>query len=372
MNVLVLGGTGAIGIPLVRELAQMANVFVTTRRNISNQNNENKGIKYIVGNAKNLAFLRGLLSQKRWDAVIDFMIWGAEFEHIVPLMLDSTNQYVFISSARVYAQSEDLITENTPRLLDVSIDECYLKTNEYALAKAREENLLIKSGRKNYTIIRPSITYNNNRLQLGVLEKENWLYRAQHGRSIVFSKDIAGKLTTMTFGDDVAHGIASLIGKEDARGEAYHITHTKSLLWSDVLDIYLDVLEETLGHRPRVVMTEKSTNLKFKDRVYQVIYCRYFNRTFDNSKIAHYCEPLNFKSPKAGLSECLRQFIDAPKYGTIDWRIEAINDMASGERTPLKEIKKKSDKALYLAYRYKLTFLLPLFKAVNFGRRMIS
>ena len=40
--------------------------------------------------------------------------------------------------------------------------------------------------------------------QLGVLEKELWLYRALNGRTIVFSKDIAEKSTTLTYGYDVA------------------------------------------------------------------------------------------------------------------------------------------------------------------------
>lgn len=33
MDILVLGGTGAMGAPLVRQLAQEANVYVTIRRN---------------------------------------------------------------------------------------------------------------------------------------------------------------------------------------------------------------------------------------------------------------------------------------------------------------------------------------------------
>ena len=243
-NILVLGGTGAMGTPLVQQLAQENNVYVTSRRKRQLSNSSN--ITYIQGNAKDVKFLADVLSQRRWDSVVDFMVWGKEFEQVSSLMLKSTEQYVFISSARVYAQTESPITEYTPRLLDVCNDEEYLKTNEYALAKAREEDLLLKSGKKNFTIIRPTITYNKNRLQLGVLEKENWVYRVLHGRSIVFSKDIAKKITTMTYGEDMAKGIASLVGKEDARGEVFNITCPQSLLWSEVLDIYLNVFEEQL------------------------------------------------------------------------------------------------------------------------------
>lgn len=356
MNILVLGGTGTMGQPLVSQLASANDVYVTTRQDVVSS----EKITYIKGNAKDLAFLTLTLQTRHWDAIVDFMVWTSEFPTVLPLMLDNTDQYVFISSARVYAQSDEPITEDTPRLLDVSTDKAYLATNEYALAKAREEDLLFQSGRSNFTIVRPTITYNTKRLQLGVFEKEMWLYRALHGRSIVFSEDIADKVTTMTHGNDVATGIASLIGQKDALGEVFHITCPKSLLWREVLDIYLSVLEKHLGHRPRVVMTKKSTNLQFKERIYQVIYCRYFNRTFDNSKIAHYCDVNSFTSPQKGLAECLEQFLSKPRFKSIDWLTEAVNDRASKERTPLSEIPTATAKVYYIIYRYNLKFLLPL------------
>jgi hypothetical protein len=104
------------------------------------------------------------------------------FKERVNFLLDATSQYVFFSSSRVYADSEIPITEDSSRLLDVSQDKKFLSTDEYSLAKARQENILRKSKRKNWTIIRPYITYSENRLQLGILEKEEWLYRALQGR----------------------------------------------------------------------------------------------------------------------------------------------------------------------------------------------
>lgn len=53
-----------------------------------------------------------------------------------------------------------------------------LSIDEYAITKAHQENLLINSKNKNWTIIRPYITYSEQRLQLGTFEKEDWLYRA--------------------------------------------------------------------------------------------------------------------------------------------------------------------------------------------------
>lgn len=353
MNILVLGGTGAMGVPLVNSLSEANHVYVTTRRKHLSCGN----VHYIQGNATEKKFIEGTLSLLHWDAIIDFMVRSeAQLKEILPSLLNATDQYVFISSARVYAQSNIAITEDTPRLLDVCKDEEYLKTNEYALAKAREENLLENSGRKNWTIIRPSITYNTHRLQLGVLEIGNWLYRALHGRSIVFSKDISDKLTAMTFGNDVSFGIASIIGKTNALGETFHITYPKSLHWADVLNIYLKVLNQR-GINPKVVLTKKSTNLKFKARIYQVIYCRYFNRTFDNSKIAQFCDISKFTPPKEGLVECLNNFLDNPEFGYIDWALEATNDRVANEHTPLKEISSFSGKFDYICYRNGLGFI---------------
>lgn len=362
MKVLVLGGTGAMGIPLVDKLSENNTVYVTSR----GKKDSTKSVKYIQGNATNKEFVENILRMEYWDAVVDFMVRTTDnLKDLLPKFLENTRQYIFISSARVYSQTDGLITEQTPRLLDVCTDEEYLKTNEYALAKAREENLLLNSEKKNFTIIRPTITYNTQRLQLGVLEKESWLYRALRGRSIVFSEDISNKLTTMTFGYDVSMGIASIIGQENALGEAFHVTSPISLPWSEVLKVYKSVLEKHLGRTVPILMTEKSTNLKFKWRIYQVIYCRYFNRTFDNSKIGQFCDIAKFTEPQKGLAMCLENFLKEPNFGSIPWDIEAVNDRASGEFTPLKEIPTWDSKITYLCYRYKMTPLLSVVKILK-------
>ena len=93
-----------------------------------------------------MAFLENILNEK-YDAILDFMVYKPEeFRDRYIKSLENTSQYVFLSSARVYADSPDaLIEESSKRLLDISKDQEFLQTNEYSLAKAREENLLLKS-----------------------------------------------------------------------------------------------------------------------------------------------------------------------------------------------------------------------------------
>ena len=361
MNILILGGTGAMGTPLTSILAKSNKVWVTSRKDHVSIDS----IKYLKGNAKDLEFVKKITTEKRWDAIVDFMVRNySEHQQFLPVFLSGTKQYVFISSARVYAESKTPIKEDTPRLLEACADQDYLKTNEYGLAKAKEEDLLRSLGDKNYTIIRPSITYNDYRLQLGTMEKESWLYRAIHGRSIVFSRDLADKITTMTYGFNVAEGIASIIGQERALGETYHITSSKSLPWKDVLSIYVSVLEEKLGRKVPIVWTEKSTNFRLKHQYYRIIYSRYFDRTFDNSKISQYVDVDSFLSPSEGLRECLSRFLSNPRFSRPAWILEGINDRVAHEVTPLSEITGFKWKLLYLIYRYNFTLGIWFFETI--------
>jgi len=350
MKVLVLGGTGAIGKELVNLLsASGIETFVTSRKK-----RQDEGlVRYIQGNAHHVEFLREILSGNQWDVVVDFMVYTtASFKERRDLFLRATDQYVFISSARVYADSDSPITEKTCRLLDVSEDQLFLSTDEYSLAKARQEDVLRNSGLHNWTIIRPYITYNENRLQLGVFEKEEWLYRALHGRTIVFSRAIYTKKTTMTCGLDVARGILAIIGNPQSFGETFTITTKESHTWDYILSIYLDVLEEHLGYRPKVLLQSLDQFLACKSAKYQVIYDRLFNRQFDNSKIAPFFDTGSAVKTDTGLRACLEVFLDNPIFKTINWKTEAIKDRQSNELAPLKEIPGIKQKIKYLIYRY--------------------
>lgn len=353
MKILVLGGTGAMGAPVVQVLADRNNhIIVTTRQNKKSQD---KNIQFVQGDAHNLDFVRGLLD-KPYDAVIDFMIYTPdEFLVFSKLYMEKTQQYVFLSSARVYADSpEARITEETPRLLDVTKDERYLATNEYALAKAREENVLAASGFDNFTIIRPYITYNNNRLQLGIFEKEVWLQRALDGKKIVFSRNIASKYTTLTYGGDVALRIADLVGVNCALGKVYHITTEECIKWEDVLECYLDVLEQHTGKRPGVCWTEKSDPLLEKTNYYQIHCDREYNRRFSNEKIQTDSGELRaFVETRKGLEKCLTEFLGGErKFQFRDWKEEAVLDRISGDKSSLKEILGIKNKIKYVVYRY--------------------
>lgn len=349
MRILILGGTGAIGVPLVSLLANKHQLIVSTRT----KKEDKKNIKYIQGNAKEPAFLNSLLNEY-YDAIIDFMVYSSkELKERLPILLDNTNQYFFFSSSRCYANSDKPITEDSPRLVDVCMDPEYLSIDEYGMAKGREENLLRETGKINWTIIRPYITYNSNRIQLGVYEKENWLRRALEGKTIVFPKDIASKKTSLTYGPDVANAIIDLIGNKKAYGQAFHITINESYTWGEILEFYCIKIQEITGMKPIVKFVENSKGLMTVWNKWQIKYDRLYDRQFDNSKIESVRGKYKYKPTLIGLEECLREFISNPVWidGNINVKYEAWCDKQCGEWTPLREISGKRNKIQYIRHR---------------------
>lgn len=281
MRILLLGGSGAMGVHLARFLSDKGHFVDVTSRQYKDSKDSN--ICYLQGDAHDLDFIKNVLFSKQYDAIVDFMIYNTiEFLDRIDFLLNNCTHYVFLSTARVYADSKNPLMEDSPRLLDVSQDRQYLATDEYALTKARQENILNIRTQNNYTIIRPYITFSEIRLQLGVYEKESWLYRAMQKKSIIFFKDIAKHYTTLTYAKEVVRAMALIIGNKKTFRQTYHITSDKSMRWENILDIYKKVLLKELGFAK---IAFANLNDFFEKNNYQVIYDRLFDRKFDNSKI---------------------------------------------------------------------------------------
>lgn len=350
MQILVLGGTGAMGIPVVRYCSEKANVFVTSRK----PHEDLEKVHYIVGNAHSDDFMKNSVFCRHYDVIIDFMSYSTqEFEKHVDGLLGATDHYIFLSSGRVYADKQGPIMESDPRILDTCENEEYLQTDEYALFKARCENILDQRPEKGWTIIRPYITYNTQRLQLGVYEKENWLRRFMNGNTIVISEDILGKTTTLTFGDDVAFRIAKLAMTKDSIGQIYNVSNSRSMLWDELLQIYDDCLFDISGKRMKIKRIHDSLGLQTVWNKYQIIYDRLYSRQFDNSKQEAICGN-GYTDIKSGLMMCLEECMRKPEYAVhkISGAFEGWSDRIAGEYSPLYTIPGNKNKLKYLQHRF--------------------
>ena len=78
------------------------------------------------GDAHDSGFLEEVLKSRHWDALVDFLVYTSdEFRGRVDKLLESTNQYLFLSSSRVYANQYEKLVEESPRLLDVCKDQAF-------------------------------------------------------------------------------------------------------------------------------------------------------------------------------------------------------------------------------------------------------
>ena len=353
MKILILGGTGAIGRELVDIMSKKnADIYVTTRKNLKSSSN----IKYIRGNAHNIKLLEKIIKEYSFDSIIDFMVYDyKEFKNKIEFFLNNTKQYVFLSSARVYSDKDEFINEKTERLLDVCDDKQYLKTHEYALEKAREENLLLNNKKKNWTIIRPYITYNSNRLLLGSYGKEQWLYGLLKGREVVIQKKLLNKKTTLTYGKDVAKYISYLILNEKSYGEIFQIANNNSnTTWQDIIDIYkTELKKKNINMKVKIIEDEKFD--KFWPSYYVLKYDRYNNRVFNSNKLEQVLNKEILYTPiEDGIKECLSNFFDNVDKNKIELEstYTALADRITKSHTKLKEFSLMKEKIKYILARY--------------------
>lgn len=281
-RILVLGATGAMAVYLIPELLKKGYEVVGV--SLEDVTSDNENLTYIKANAFEMDFLKSQCEQK-YDAIVDFMIYNSVklFESYHKLFLDNTEHYIFFSTYRVYA-GETPITEDSLRILDMERPDDFVTRAEYSIYKAEEEDFLRGLPNKNYTIVRPAITYSKRRFQLTTLEANVLVYRMLNGKTVVLPEGAMKKQATMSWAGDVAKMLSALILNPEAYGETYTVSTAEHMTWEEVAKIY----EEIGGLKYITVDNETYLDIISKDNVYakqQLYYDRCYDRIVDNSKI---------------------------------------------------------------------------------------
>ena len=280
---LLLGGTGALGVYLTEELLKMDYKVdvVSLEDKISN----NPNLNFIKANLKENNFAAEIV-KNNYDVIVDFMIYFSpeEFAPYCDLFLNNCKHYIFLSSYRVYADSSTPITEESDRLLDVSEDEAFLKSGDYSVYKAQEEDMLRASGKNNFTILRPAITYSKARFQLTTLEAKVLVRRMREGKTVVLPKDAMDKLATLSWAGDFGKTVSRLVLNSKAFGEAYTISTSEYHTWREIAELY----KKIGGLKYVTADTDSYLNIICPDNIHvrqQLTHDRFFNRRVDNSKL---------------------------------------------------------------------------------------
>ena len=282
-KVLILGATGALGVYMTEELINRG--YWVDGVSADDAVSYDPKLKYVKADALDDAVLENLL-RNRYDAVIDYMVYSdvEKFAVRFPKILDQAGHYIFLSSYRVYADDGRPITETSPRLLEVTTDRRLIESNDYSIYKAREEDLLRKSAARNFTILRPSITYSKKRFQLTVLEAPVLIARMRRGKTVILPEEAMDKQATLSYSGDSAKMVAALLNDPRAFGEAYTVSTAEHHTWREIADIYAEIG----GLKYITVGYEKFLDIFAPGKLHarqQLVYDRMFDRVVDNSKI---------------------------------------------------------------------------------------
>jgi len=241
MKALFIGGTGTISMAITRLLSQNPDWELTLLNRGTRRVELPDGVKTIIADINDEAAAVKALDGLTFDCVCDFIAFEpAQLERDFRLFSGRTKQFIFISSASAYQKplSDYLISESTP-----------LANPHWAYSRKKIacEEFLMRMYRENgfpVTIVRPSHTYDERSLPLGVKgSKGAWqvVRRMQEGKPVLIHGD-GTSLWTITHNTDFAKGFAGLMGNVHAIGQAYHITSDESVTWNQIYAIIADEL----------------------------------------------------------------------------------------------------------------------------------
>lgn len=320
-KVLLMGGTGAMGVYVAPRLIEMG--YEVDVLSLDSVKSDVPGLRYLQGDAMQDDFLRPILANG-YDAIIDFLIYHtARFPSRAELLLDSTDQMIYLSSYRVYADSTAPITEHSGRLLDVSPDEALRASDDYCIFKARGEDVLRASGKKNWTIVRPAVTFSKRRFQLVTLEANVVIERARSGKTVLLPETARTVEGTMTWAGDVARLMSRLVLNPRAMGETFTLSTAEHNPWGTIAEYYRDLigLKYEWVDQEDFLRCIDPTGTNPAPR-WQLEYDRLFRRVMDNRKVL---EATGVKQEEfTSVYEGLRRELSAlPR--DVDWGETQIN-----------------------------------------------
>lgn len=279
-KVLLIAGGGTLGRYTAKELlSKDCEVDVIC---LEDYTSDNSKLCYYKANA-DLNYLTEFLKDKYYDGIVNFIHYISvdDYKPVHKLLCNKTDQLIFLSSYRVYGDLQHPITESAPMLADVvKDDEKFLKTENYALPKARCEKFLREeSGTKNWTVVRPVISFSDKRFDLVTVSGHEIIDAAKSGKTVILPEAAKNLTAGLDWAGNSGKLIANLLFKKECFGEAYTVSSGQNLTWGEVADIYTRLT----GVNFRWTDTEEYVSTGHGG--YILNYDRLYDRAVDNTKI---------------------------------------------------------------------------------------
>lgn len=315
MKALFIGGTGTISSAITKQLSETGcELYLLNRGNRSGTLPPN--VKIIQADIRDEEHVKQLIEGMEFDVVADFIAFHVEqLERDYRLFQGKTKQFIFISSASAYQKplADYRVTESTP------LANPYW---EYSRNKIACEEYLVKQYRENgfpITIIRPSHTYDERSIPLGVHgSKGTWQVarRMLENKPVIIHGD-GTSLWTMTHNRDFAKGFIGLMGNIHAIGETVHITSDETVTWNQIYEIIADALGVKL--KAVHVASEFLALCSKEDYTGGLIGDKANSVVFDNSKLKRLVPGFVATTRlDQGMKETVKYILEHPEYQTED------------------------------------------------------
>lgn len=316
-TVLFIGGTGTISAACVAEAASLGyRVTVLNRGRKAELRPLPPGVEALQADLDDRPGMAQALAGRVFDVVADFLSFTTDrLRANTDLLRERVGQYIFISSASVYAKPVPSlpIRESSP------VRNPFW---QYSRDKIACEELLTGLYRADgfpVTIVRPSHTYDQFLIPLDA----GWtqLARLREGKPLVVHGD-GTSLWTLTHASDFAYSFAGLLDQPAAIGETYHITGDEVLTW-DAIALLLARAAGVAG--PEIVHVASDTIAKaiptmgpglLGDKAHSVV--------FDNTKVRALRPGFAQRVPfAAGARQIVTAFDAHPELQVVDPELAA-------------------------------------------------
>ncbi len=316
MRVLFIGGTGNISAECAAALHARGHEIAVITRGASPVPAHYRALRADRHDARQM---RDAITGLSPDVVINFIGYElADVQLDVEVLGRRPRQYIFISSTTVHARPPAKLpfTEESP------LGNVWW---EYARKKEQCEAWLFERHRADgfpVTIVRPSHTYSKVWIP-NAISSSNYNFASRLERGLpVFVHDDGETPWTLTAASDFAQGLAGLVGRDDALGQAFHITSDEVQTWNQIyreISDALGVSNPVIHKIPTDLICEVApgmTGTLKGDKAQPGV--------FDNSKIKRFVPEFVCRKPfRIGVRESVQWLRENPGRRKIDAKVEA-------------------------------------------------
>lgn len=281
-RVLLIGGGGTLGEYTAAELLRLGcSVDIIC---LEDKVSDNEKLSFFKKDATDITVLKELVENNKYNGIVNFIHYAKadDYKKVHPILIKNCDHLIFLSSYRVYADLQHPITEEAPKLLDVSSDETFIRTENYAISKALCERYLFReTTEENFTVVRPVISFSKYRFDLVTYFGYMLQEKLASGETVPLPITAKNLTAGLDWAGNSGKLIANLLFKPHTFRQAYTVSSGQNLTWEECAKLY----NELMGLKYEWVSDEEYMKQTDYYNYFALLYDRFFDRKIDNSKI---------------------------------------------------------------------------------------